>query len=301
MANLLQKLAALLQDPPPDFVFEITEEGIAFSRPASGVPPQFSALEPGILNVSPLADNVLNSDALAEKIRQIVGAGGGRKRGSAVVILPDYSARVAVLGFDQFPTDAREQVSLVRFRMKKAVPFDVESAVISFHPQPAGKGGKTECVVAVAALEIVARYEAAFRAAGLQPGYVTTASMAAIELLPDKGVSVLARLNGRYLTVLVANGQVIRLVRTVELTDATPDEILGVLFPTLAFVEDEMGGTADRVYFAGFDVAGRLPDWVSELQVPAETLKSRFGTPTGANAGLLGYLESRGKGAVKAA
>lgn len=301
MANLLQKLAGLLQDPPPDWVFEITEEGIAYARPSAGTPPAFVPLEPGVLNVSPLTDNVLKPDALADKIRAIVGAGGGRKRGSAVVILPDYSARVAVLGFDQFPNDAREQLSLVRFRMKKSVPFDVEAAVVSFHPQPAGKGGKTECVVAVAALEIVARYEAAFRSAGLHAGSVTTASMAMVELLPPSGVSVLARLNGRYLSVLVANGPVMRLVRTVELTEVTPDEILGVLFPTLAFVEDEMGGTADRIFFAGFDSGGRLPDWVSELQVPAEMLKSRYGTPGGANAGLLGYLESMGKGAVKAA
>jgi type IV pilus assembly protein PilM len=301
MANFLQKLAGLLQDPPPDWVFEITEEGVAYARPSAGTPPAFSALEPGILNLSPLADNVLKPDALADKIRAVVGGAGGRKRGSAVVILPDYSARVAVLGFDHFPADAREQLSLVRFRMKKSVPFDVESAVVSYHAQPAGKGGKTECLVAVAALEIVARYEAAFRAAGLHPGWVTTASMAMLELLPATGVSVLARISGHYMTVLVANSGVIRLVRTVELTDGTPDEILGVLFPTLAFVEDEMGGTAERIFFAGVDSGGRLPDWVSELQVTAETLKSRFGTPGEANAGLLGYLESARKGVVKAA
>ena len=299
MATLIEKLAGLLKDPPPDFVFEITGEGIAWARPGAGAPPAFAALEPGILNVSPLTDNVVKPDALADKIRAIAGAGGGRKRGSAVVILPDYSARVAVLGFDVFPTDPKEQLSLVRFRMKKSVPFDVESAVVSFHAQPAGKG-KTECVVAVAALEIVARYEAAFRAAGLHPGLVTTASMAMVELLPEKGVSVLTRLSGRYLSVLVANGQVMRLVRTVELTEGTADEMLGVLFPTLAFVEDEMGGSASHIYFVGFDVGGRLPDWVSELQVPAETLKSRFGTPSAANAGLLAYLESTGKGAKAA-
>ncbi|MDZ4802982.1 MAG: hypothetical protein SGI92_32895 [Bryobacteraceae bacterium] len=300
MATLFDKLGGILKDPPPDFVFEITEEGIAWARPAAGTPPGFAPLESGILNVSPLSDNVLKPDALADKIRSITaGAGGGRKRGTAVIILPDYAARVAVLGFDMFPTDPREQLSLVRFRMKKSVPFDVESAVVGYHAQSAGKN-KTECVVAVAALEIVARYEAAFRAAGLQPGWVTTASMAMVELLPEKGVSVLTRLSGRYLSVIVANGQVMRLVRTVELTEVTPDEMMGVLFPTLAFVEDEMGGTADRIYFVGFDAAGRLPDWVSELQVPAETLRSRFGAPGASNAGLLGYLESAGKG-VKAA
>ena len=44
--------------------------------------------------------------------------------------------------------------------MKKSVPFDVESAAVSFQPMYWGEG-QNEVVVVVAALEIVARYEAA--------------------------------------------------------------------------------------------------------------------------------------------
>lgn len=319
MANLFQKLTGLLQDPAPDFVFEVSETGVAWARPALAAPPSFAPMEPGILSVSPLVDNILNMDAFADQIRAVTRAGDvrkrgagdkrgrARKRGGAVVILPDFSSRVAVLSFDQFPADAKEQLSLVRFRMKKSVPFDVESAVVSYHAQatskqPAGKGkGKTDVVVALAALEIVARYEAAFRSAGLHPGQVTTASMAMIELLPANGISVLARLSSRHLTVLVTNGPAVRLVRTVELADTSADEVLAVLFPTLAYVEDEMGSPADRIYAVGFDTAGVLPDWVSELQIPIEPLRSRFGPLNGANAGLLGYLEGMNPGIVKAA
>ncbi|MBC7928799.1 MAG: hypothetical protein H7039_24410 [Bryobacteraceae bacterium] len=305
MATLLQRLASLVQDPLPDFVFEITESGVAFARPATGAPPGFAPLEPGILSISPMTDNVLRPDALADRIRSLEGAETSRKkRGSAVVILPDYASRVAVLAFDQFPADPKDQLALVRFRMKKSVPFDVDSAVIGFHPQAVGKASgkyseksRTEVVVAVAVLEIVARYEAAFRAAGLQPGLVTTASMATAELLGDSGISVLARLSGRYLTVLVTNGTAVRLVRTVELPETTADEILGVLFPTLAYVEDEMGSVANRLHVIGMDEAGRVPDWVSELQIPVEPLRSRYGTPGPSNAGLLGYLQSVSVGA----
>ena len=307
MANLFQKFTGLLQDPAPDFVFEISETGVAWARPALSVPPSFAPIEPGVLAVSPLVDNVLRMDALADQIRAVTRSGSARKRGGAVVILPDFSSRVAVLSFDQFPTDAKEQLSLVRFRMKKSVPFDVESAVVSYHIQSTGKQaaakgkGKTDVVVALAALEIVARFEAAFRSAGLHPGLVTTASMAMIELLPVNGISVVARLSGRHLTVLVTNGSAVRLVRTVELADTSADEILAVLFPTLAYVEDEMGSPADRIYAVGFETAGVLPDWLGELQIPVEPLRSRFGAPNGMNAGLLGYLEGMNRGIVKAA
>ena len=60
-----------------------------------------------------------------------------------------------------------------------------------------------DVVVVMAPLEIVARYEAPFRAAGMNPGLVTTSSLAALELAPEAGLSVLAKLTGRVLTVLV--------------------------------------------------------------------------------------------------
>ena len=48
-----------------------------------------------------------------------------------------------------------------------------------------------------------ARYEAPFRAAGFHPGYVTTSALAALNLVPDSGVTVFAKLSGHTLTVVV--------------------------------------------------------------------------------------------------
>jgi type IV pilus assembly protein PilM len=246
--------------------------------------PAFQPLEPGTLAVSPLADNILKPDAFADRVRAIAGAAARKRR--AVLILPDYCARVAVLDFDKFPADPREQSSLVKFRIKKTVPFDIETAAISFYPQ-SGKGG-TDVVVLVAALEIVARYEAPFRAAGLQPGHVTTSAIAISELNHSPGISILARLNGRVLSVLVMNGPVLKMVRTVELSAVTDEEILAVLFPTVAYIEDEMAAHPARIVLCGFEDH----DWTRELGLPVERLQSRLGAPNHANAGLLGFIES---------
>lgn len=289
MANALMKL---IQDPPPDYVFELSEGGIAYVRPGMGQP-GFEPLEPGILAPSPMADNVLKADALADKVRSLIGAQAGRKRGRAVLILPDFCARVAVLGFDSFPADEKEQLSLVRFRMKRSVPFDVESAVVSFFPQKS-KGKGTEAVVVAAALEIVSRYEAPFRAAGLHPGIVTTSGIAMLDLERRPDISMIARMNGRVLTVIVQQSGVVNLVRTVELTETSRDEVMGVLFPTLAFIEDQYQSRPARVLFCGM---GELDGWEDELGTPVEVLKSRFGTPNQFNAGLHGYLQSMSEGA----
>jgi type IV pilus assembly protein PilM len=287
---LANRFFSLLADPLPEYAFEISEAGIAWARPASPQP-AFQPLEPGTVVVSPLTDNVHRADALADKVRAITGGASMKRRGAAL-ILPDYSARVAVLEFDNFPTDPKEQSSLVRFRMKKSVPFDVESAPLSYYAQSTKSGTKSiDVVVVVAALEIVARYEAALRAANLHPGLVTTSLITMAELNPYPDVSILARLCGKTLTVAVMNGPNIKLVRCVEVPETTTDEILTMLLPTIAYVEDEMGSRPSRLLICGF---GDNRDWQSQIDVPIEQMQSSFGVPDQFTAGLLGYLQSIG-------
>jgi type IV pilus assembly protein PilM len=280
-------LLRFIQDPPPDYVFELSEGGIAYVRPGMAQP-AFEPLEPGVIVPSPMADNILRADALSDRVRALAGNAAGRKRGRAVLILPDFCARVAVLEFDSFPSDHSEQLSLVRFRMKRSVPFDVESAVVGFHSQTA-KGKGTEVVVVAAALEIVARYEAPFRSVGLHPGLVTTSGIAMIDLERRPEISVIARISGRVLTVVVLNGGLVKLVRTLELADLSREEILGVLLPTMAFIEDQFHAKPARVVFCGIE---DLEGWEEELGAPVELLRTRFGTPSQYNAGLHGYLQS---------
>src|SRR5277367_3372070 len=139
-------LANLLQDPPPTHAFELSEEGLAFAPVSQPALAGFSRFEPGVLLVSPLHDNIQQPQVLLDHILTLVPANGQRKR-RAAVILPDYCARVAVLDFDTFPTDLDEQQALVRFRLKKSVPFEVDTAVVSYVEQP--RTSKVEVLAAV--------------------------------------------------------------------------------------------------------------------------------------------------------
>src|SRR5262249_55549335 len=155
--------------------------------------------------VSPTTDNLLRAEAAGAVIDRVAPPnGGGRKKlRPATLILPDYAARVTVLDFDSFPAAPEEQLSLVKFRVKKTIPFDVDAAAVAYYPQPASPGRKAEVVAVTIALEIVARYEALFRNLGFHTGEVTTSSLAALGLLRGEDVSVLAKLAGRTLTVVV--------------------------------------------------------------------------------------------------
>src|SRR5271154_244817 len=156
----MSALAHLLQDPPPTHAFELSEERLAFAPVSQPALAGFSRFEPGGLLVSPLHDNIQQPQVLLDHIQSLAPAKGQRKRRSAV-ILPDYCARVAVLDFDTFPSDPEEQQALVRFRLKKSVPFEVDTAVVSYAEQEK-TGAKVEILAAVMSSDIVVQYEAPF-------------------------------------------------------------------------------------------------------------------------------------------
>ena len=286
--------AALWRDPPPAFAFELSEAGVAMARTSKDPEFDFRPLDAGIISVSPSRDNILEPEKLAATVRGMVPQNGSRKRRDAALILPDSSVRVSVLDFDSFPTDAKEQLSLVRFRIKKGVPYDVESAILSYHPQAAGSNGKFDVVVAIAPAEIVARYEAPFRSASIEPGFVTTSALAALELVNEKGTVVVAKLSGRMLTIMVVSSGVLKLVRALELTEASIEEVASDLYPTLVYIEDNLAAKAEKVLLAGFVRFGAEARdvFARELRVPVELVRAGVGVPGENNLGLLGYLQS---------
>jgi type IV pilus assembly protein PilM len=293
---MLEKLKSLLQDPPPAMVFEITEAGIAAARIGARAELEFQPLKPGTLTVSPIKENVVDPDEFVSAVRSLAGTQAARKRKDVALILPDYSARISVLDFDHFPKEPKEQAALIRFRLKRSVPFDVETAAMSYYPQPS-TGGKVDVVVVMAPLEIVSRYEAPFRTAGLNPGLVTTSSLAMLDLAPEAGLSVIAKLTGHVLSVLVRENVNLKLVRCLELPSSDLDDIAAVLIPTFVYIEDNLGRRAERLFLCGFgaetdEAARRL---AGELSVEVEPLRSPLGPPGENNAGLLGYLRSIAK------
>jgi type IV pilus assembly protein PilM len=295
--SFLGNIARVIQDPPPEFVFELSEAGIAYAR---GGETDFAPFEPGVLKPSPVEDNLPHPERAAAVLEKIAAGGPGSAKSKTksrrvAVILPDHAARVSVLDFDSFPSSAAEQLALVRFRVKKTVPFDIDSAAVSYFAQPAAGSKRQEVVAVTVALEVLARYEALFRNAGFHPGEITTSALAALNLYgqapgtatgtaSDKAPGVLAKLAGRVLTVMVIAGGRLRLFRCLALEEASDEEIRSVLHPTLAYAEDELGARVERLTVCGFSQVP-LDD------VAAEPLRSRRGDAGAFNAGLLGYLE----------
>lgn len=295
--SLLNKLRHVLAEPPPEYVFEFSEAGIAWAHHGKTETSGFEPLEPGVMSVNPVRDNVLLPEKFQETVLKLVPVAANKRRRQAAVILPDYCCRVAVLDFDTFPSDPQEQLSLVRFRVKKSVPFDLEAASVSFHEQPHPSGGKKrDVVVAVVSLEILARYEAPLRQAGLHPGVVTISGLTMLQMQQSQGLEVIAKMTGRALSVAVTEGNHLRMFRCVELDSGTPEEVAAVLFPTYAFVEDEWKRKPERLLLCGFGTAGGDAAHVLEVELNTrvEPMRGAHGMPGPYNAGLMGYLQGIG-------
>ena len=284
--SFLNSLTRLVADPPPEHIFELSEAGIAYAR---GADTGFEEFPEGTLKASPVEDNVLRVDTIAAMLNRIAPMSGARRR-PAAVLLPDASVRVSILDFDSFPETPEEQLSLVRFRVKKTVPFDIDSAAVSYYRQPgaAGKRAKMEVVAVTVAHEVLARYEALFRSAGFHPGDVTLSAFSALNLYRDAEPAVIAKLAGSTLTVMVVAAGKLKLFRCLTLEETgNDDEIREVLFPTFAFAEDELSVPVKRLILCGFNHAPEgLPGQM-------EPLRAHLGAAGPFNSGLLGYLEAR--------
>lgn len=292
--GLLEKVKHWVMDPPPEYVFELSSEGLAWARTQDPARVEWLPLPEGAIEVGPISDNVKRPEELARAIRSIAPPLPNRRR-RAALLLPDYSARVAVLDFDTFPNDPLEQVQLAKFRIKRIVPFDIESAVVACYPSPRPGEKKIDVTVAAVNLEIATHFEAPFRAAGYHCGFVTISALAALPLASSaQGPVIVAKRSGLALAVSLIKQNHLRMFRCVELPEMDGDAVFDILAPTFAFAEDEFGERPRLLALSGF---GRLDEsvaarWSHELNVPVEQLRSRYGHPGPVNTGIYGYLET---------
>ena len=140
----------------PPVAVEISPEGVLSAarpsvrkrgaEPAEGHVYAFAALAPGELVPGIEEPNLRAPEAVAAAIRSALDELAPRTR-AVTVILPDTLVRVFVLDFDSLPAKAAEAVSVVRFRLRKMVPFEVEHAGVSYQVIAQSE---TECKVLAA-------------------------------------------------------------------------------------------------------------------------------------------------------
>jgi Tfp pilus assembly PilM family ATPase len=126
-------------------------------------------LPPGALVPSLTTANLADRAAVGRAVRQALEQIGRPRRVGLVV--PDPVAKVSLVKFQQVPSRTQDLEQLVRWQVRKAAPFPVEDAQISFVPGARGADGQ-EFVVSLARREVVAEYEGLCLDADAHPGIV---------------------------------------------------------------------------------------------------------------------------------
>ena len=133
------------------------------------------ALPPHAVVPSLNASNIVDPKAVGMALRQAFERMGVRPKRVALAI-PDSVAKVSLLRFEKVPQRTSDLDELIRWQIRKAAPFRIEDAQISYMPSLRTPDGATEFVVVMARKDIVREYEAACEAAGAQAGVVDLAT-----------------------------------------------------------------------------------------------------------------------------
>src|SRR5258706_2178381 len=255
--------------PHPPLAIEVSPERVAaarWSRTGSLDGFAVEVLPMGAIVPSAVETNIVNIAAVRSAVASAIDRLRGRDEDVAM-ILPDPVIRVFVQHFEEFPRSPQEAIPMLRWKLKKSVPFEADETVISYMRQPAREEG-VDIVTALARLRIIREYEALAEAARLYPGVILSSSLAAISLLGDEKATLLARVSGVALTTAIVRGDVLCGYRCTELPahsgDITPQMLQEEIYPVAAYYQDTWGEGIGSVRVAG--LGARLPDFVSPLE-----------------------------------
>lgn len=215
-----------------------------------------SELAPGSVVPDLIETNLRQPDAVFETVRDTLGAVGGRSR-DVIAVLPDAAVRVVLLDFETLPAKRDEAESVVRFRLKKSLPFDVDKAKVSYHVQPSN--GSVRVIAAVALANVIEDYEAAFRQAGYEPGVVMPSMLAALGAAHAPQPSLVIKVDARTTSIAILDGQQLLLFRTLENTRGvtiTGEQLAEEVYPSVVFFQDTYHLNIGQIFVAGLPESG---------------------------------------------
>ncbi len=279
--GLVQKIDRWLNAMPhPTLVIELAVLHAAAARwgHARGSLDSY-AVEPvgeGAIVASPVEANIVKPDAVRSALRRVLSRVPARGQDVALLI-PDPVVRVFILPFESFPRRADEALPLLRWRLKKSVPFDVDETVVSWMRQT-GREGNLEILTAVARSRIVREYEEIVESLGARVGVVLSSTLSTLPLLEDRGATLLVRMCARTLTTVIVQGGNLCVYRSTEMPAEAglldPQAMLDEIFPATAYYQDTWGGMIDRVRLSGLGMREEIfrRALTTELKVPIGSL-----------------------------
>jgi type IV pilus assembly protein PilM len=294
-----------IREAKPRLACEITSQNVIAARARSDGTAidvhTVRRLNTGMVRPSLSAGNIGDAAGLSQSVEGALSTVGGRKR-DVIAILPDAAVRVALLDFDTLPEKTSEAEPIVRFRLRKAVPFDAEHAALSF--QSFRRPTTVRVLAAVTPREVLSEYESAFRTAGYEPGVVLPSTLAAMGAVEADRPTLLVKCDGNFVSVAIADrGELVFYRMLDSAAGRTGAALADEVYPSVVFFEDNYSSKIERIILAcpanGDELKAALEE---QTGVRAESLDaivdvgesmSGDALPSSALAGVAGALTQR--------
>lgn len=195
----------------PRLACEVRAEGVVAARAedATGV---LAAVSRVLLSDSGAPDRAATVAAVRSTLEAVV-----LRDREITLVVPDAVVRVLLLDFDALPSKLDEALPVVRFRLKKLLPFDADDAAVSYQVMETTRNLLRVVAVAMPR-EVLLDYEAIVREAGFEPGAILPSTLAALAGYPVDASPVLLVNAGRHgVTTAIVRAGVLLLHRSVDL------------------------------------------------------------------------------------
>jgi type IV pilus assembly protein PilM len=289
--------------PRPQVACEISAERVVAGRAGEGAPALEAASEQpipdGALVPGLQAANVNAREALVSALRAALAAVAGRFRDVCLVI-PDATTRIMLLDFETLPPKPEEADAVVRFRLKKSLPFEVEHSAVSFDRQ--GTADPVRVVAAVTPRIILEEYESLVRDAGYNPGAVLPSMIAALGVVDGSRPTMVIKVERGTTTFAIVDNNQLLLHRALENggTAVSGESLMDDVNTSLVYFEDRYSVGVDRVLVTGVESAQALQEALSmsaNIRVEELVSSERAGAAAGnvsrsVLAGVVGALVS---------
>lgn len=304
--NFSLRMLSSISSLRPALACEITPNGVLAARRAKSgdaviafAPLAAGIVKPGIPDQGVAVPNFTDPDAVTSAVRKALDDIDAHEH-SLTLVVPDSSVRVYILDFDSLPAKPQEAMPIVRFRLRKLAPFDVEDAAISYQVLRQSSE-QTRVLVSVMPTPVRAEYERVVREAGWEPGVLLSSMVAALAAAPAEEASLIVHRGTNSVTTAITSGNDLLLYRSLELSEhpeSQREDLLQTVSVAAAYYEDSLQSQPRTLYYVGpggaegfasalgASTAGVVRDLVSNPSGAVTAL------PKGLAAGVMGALAS---------
>jgi type IV pilus assembly protein PilM len=248
-------VSALFQPSRPSVAIDVGASRVVAVRLGAGSPPAASyaveSLPAGAVVPGLMTPNIVDEGAVRQAVSRALDAIGRPRR--LALVVPDAVAKVSLIRFEKVPTSGHDLEALIRWQMRKSVPFRVDEAQVTWAEGQSLEGGGREFVVAVSRREIVEQYEKVVSSGAAHVGLVDLATFNLVNLVlaqdaPDDWLLVHVAADSTTLAI-VRRGQVIFYrQRGLDAEESLED----LVHQSAMYYEDRLAGRGfGRVFLSG--------------------------------------------------